>query len=230
MPNRAVQFLLIALVVLRGQCVALAHDIGASNATFYVRPTGIDVELYMGLNAGALLIPDPTGQLVVITPNTFNDFSDRLQSAGADLFALSATDDTPIKPESVAVNITDQSDVEYTLHFPLPPLPTTLKIHAAYIEKMVETHVGTLYVMNAIGDKLAVGEVRPDSPDIEAHLPALTPIASAPAPPSPTPSAPAIASRPATPWYLWTFLAAGAVAIALVAWRGMTNPAGRSTR
>jgi hypothetical protein len=202
---------------------AFAHDIGASNATFLVRSTGIDVELFMGLNASALLIAD-NGQQIVITPNTFGDFSDRLQSAAADLFVVTSADGSALKPDSATVSMSEQTDCVYDLHYPLPAaMPGTLKIHAAYLDRMVENHVATIYVMNAIGDRFGLGDLRPDSQDMEAHLPSADSLTTAHPAPVAVPAQPAVQMRQSAPLFLWIILAIGGITIVLAALRGINR-------
>jgi hypothetical protein len=236
--STAVKRLLIATVaLLAAPCGASAHDVGESNATFFIRPTGIDVELYMGLNAGAILIADG-GQFVVITPNTFPDYSDRLQVVASGLFILSGGDGATLQPDAMTVSMTEQTDVLYNLHFPLPtPMPGVLKIRAAYLDKMVETHIGTIYVMNTVGDEYGRGTVTPDSEEIEVRLPGADALVTARSK-APTGAAGAAATAPAVgaipgvaaaqvrsgaPWFLWATVGGTALIIALVAYRGIAR-------
>jgi hypothetical protein len=228
--TRAKRIILGIFLVLGTFRGVFAHDIGASNATFLVRATGIDVELYMGLGAGALMIAGD-GQLVVITPATFADFSDRLQAAGSSLFTLTAADGTPMAPDAVNVSLSEQNDIVYDLHYPLPAaLPGVLKIHADYIDRMAEGHLGSIYVLNAVGDRLGFGEVRTGAEDVAAHLPAADSLGRAavspPPPPPPPPAAPAATpgqSSPGAPWFLWAVLGGGLLLIAAAALRGISR-------
>jgi hypothetical protein len=227
-PARVRHLLLVFLVAGLAPCSAGAHDIGASNATFLVRATGIDVELYMSLGSGALLIAD-NGEQIVIKPATFPDFSQRLQAVAPALFDLTAGDGTTLEPDSFSVSLTEQNDACYDLHYPLPAaMPGTLTIHAAYMERMAPGHVGSIYVMNTAGDRFGSGEVTADSMDVQAHLPAALALQEQPpAGPAQAVSAPAAApgpssgeSRQSAPWFLWVLLGGSALLIAAAALRG----------
>jgi hypothetical protein len=225
--NMRSTFLVAAFALLLAQCHAWAHDIGSSNATFLVRGTGIDVELYMGLNAADLLIAN-NGEQVVITPDTFDNFSDRLKAVAPLLYTLTAADGTVLAPDSYTASISDQSDVRFDMHYPLPAkMPGILKIHAAYIDAMVDTHLGSIYVMNAMGDRLGWGEVRVDSEDVIAHLPAVGALVRAPANPNPVSVPVAIpvtsVSRQRSPWFLWVLLGGSALVSVMVAMRGISR-------
>jgi len=225
--NMRSTFLLAAFALFLTQCHARAHDIGSSNATFLVRSTGIDVELYMGLNAADLLIAN-NGEQVVITPDTFENFSDRLKSVAPMLYTLTAADGTALAPDSYTASISEQSDVRFDLHYPLPAaMPGTLKIHAAYIDAMVDTHLGSIYVMNAMGDRLGWGEVRADSEDVIAHLPAAGALVRAALNPNAVSVPVAIPEtsvpQQRSPWFLWALLGGSALVSVMVAVRGISR-------
>jgi hypothetical protein len=223
MPLGAKRFCLAVFMLLVAQAGAMAHDIGESNATFYVRSTGIDVTLFMGLNSAALLIPSE-GQAISITLDTFDKYSDRLQAAAPDLLTLTGGDGTTLKPDSMAVSMTEEFDVLYNLHYPLPaPLPGVLKIHAGYLTKMVETHVGTFYVMNAAGEQFGWAEVRPDSQDLEVRLPAMNNVSGTQQPASIAAAKPATEVHGGERWVLWAMIGGGVAALVLAALRAIAR-------
>jgi hypothetical protein len=211
------EILLGGLILLVAVSSAAGHDIGTSNGTFWVRGTGIDVELYMGLNAAALLIAEP-GQQVAIAPNAYSDYADRLQAVAPNLFTLTAADGSILKPDAASSALTAQADVLFELHYPLPAaLPGNLTIHCSYLDKMVDNHIGSFYVMNAVGDHLGYGEVRPDSEDVIGHLPAADALVGVhPAVPVPVIAAATQGpppERPSPPLMLWVILAAGVLVL-----------------
>jgi hypothetical protein len=216
MPTPAKRLLLTAIVLLWAQSGAVAHNIGESNATFYVRTTGIDVELYMGLNSAARLLGED-GQVIGMNPNNFADYSDRLAALAPDLLTLTGGDGTTLKPDAMTVSMTETTDVFYALHYPLPsPMPGVLKIHADYLDKMVDTHVGTIYVMNTVGDPFGWGTVSPDSQDLQVRLPAIADIIKnhAAAAVVANPPSDVANSQHGGRWVLWTVLGAGVLVVA----------------
>jgi len=223
MSITAKRLLLVALVLICVPRCAGAHNIGESNATFYVRTTGLDVELYMGMVSGCRLIADE-GQIIQMTPNNFTDFSDRLQAVAPDLFTITGGDGTTLKPDAMTVSMTETTDVFYTLHYPLPsPMPGVLKIHADYLDKMVDTHMGTIYVMNTVGDQFGWGTVSPDSEDLQIRLPAVADLIKTNAPASVV-AAPLTAESPhRVRWLLWGLLGGGALIVAAAALRGIAG-------
>jgi len=218
----AKRLLLAFLVLLCLQCGAEAHNIGESSATFYVRATGLDVELYMGMPSGCRLIADE-GQIIQMTPNNFTDFSDRLQEVAPDLFTLIGGDGTTLKPDAMNVSRTETTDVFYTLHYPLPaPMPGILRIRAAYLDKMVETHTATIYVMNAVGDPFGLGTLSPDSQDMQVSLPAVGDLIKTNAPATAITVPPGAGARHGGRWVLWGLLGGSALIVG-TAWRAIAR-------
>ena len=201
---------------------ARAHDVLSSTLNIWVRPSGMDAELYMARAAAGMLIPKDN-QPTAISPENLS----ALKSVAPQTFQLTAEDGTLLTPDSASVSVTEENDILFNLHFPLPAaMPGTLKIHATYLTQMAEGHVGNAFVMNAKGDDFGFGEIRPESPDLLAHLPAATALPLPATPPASAtttaPSAPVSLAvdvwvTPGTPisGWIWLLLAAGGVFAAL---------------
>ena len=174
MPMTAKRLLLATIVLLLVSSSVVAHDVSESNADFYVRPTGIDVELHMALSSAALLLSTPD-QAVSISIDTYDNYSARLQAVAPSLLTLTGGDGTTLKPDATAVTMTEEYDVLFTLHYPLPvPMPGNLRIHPDYLARMIASHVGTFYVVDGFGGTFGWAQMAPDSQDLDVRLPAVT--------------------------------------------------------
>jgi hypothetical protein len=159
-----------------------------------------------------------------MTPNTFPDYSDSLRSVGLDLFTVTGGDGAVLKPDAMTVSMTETTDVLFNLHYPLPsPMPGVLKIHAGYLDKMVDTHIGTIYVMNDVGDQFGWGTVSPDSQDLQVRLPAVADLIKTSAPATVAAPLPPADSRRGAKWLLWGLLGGSAVIVAAAVLRGIAG-------
>jgi hypothetical protein len=102
-------------------------------------------------------------------------------------------------------------------------MPGVLKIHADYLDKMVDTHIGTIYVMNNVGDQFGWGTVTPDSEDLQVRLPAVADLIRTNAPASVVAPPPTAESGRGTRWALWGLLGAGALIAAAAASRAIAG-------
>ena len=212
MASRARNSLLAILAVMLGQSVANAHSSLESTLSFWVRPTGIDVQIYMSRGSAAVLL-EKEGEHITIVRENFSTFENRLAGYGPALLSLTGGDGATLKVESSAALLTDEDDICYRLHYPLPGgLPGLLNIHGNYLGKMEDGHVGSVYVLNASNDQLGQGDIRADAADFEVDIPA---IAAA---------APLNRELPHNShWSLWAVLGGGLVVIAAVAWQGLAR-------
>lgn len=221
MPARL--FLLATVAVLLGQHVAVAHSSLESTLSFWARPTGIDVQIYMSRGSAAVLLETP-GEHITILRDNFPTFEQRLATAGPALLSLAAADGTTLTAEASTASITDEDDICYRLHYPLPKvmpgMPGSLTIHGNYLEKMDAGHVGSIYVLSATSEPLAQGEIRADSPDFQSPLPAVSAPVAEPRPVAQPARAPSTnAPHGEARWALWATLACGALLIAIAAMR-----------
>ena len=224
MPTPAKQLFLAALVLLLAPRAAAAHDSLESDLSVWVRATGIDVQIYMARVSAAEFL-EKDGEHLTIMRDNFSEFEKRLAASAPALLSVTAGAGAALQAESSTAEITDEDDICFRLHYPLPAvLPGPLAIHGNYLRKMDEGHVGKIYVLNANGDQLGQDDFSAEYPDFEVRLPA---IAVAPAKPptavntAPTPS---IGEAPSgTRWSLWAMLGGGAVVMVLVAWRGIAR-------
>jgi len=217
MPTFARRIVLAAMLVLAMARLAGAHNIGESNATFYVRSAGIDVELYMGMPSACRLIAEP-GQIIQMTANNFSDFTDALQACAPELFVVTDGQGAVLKPDAMAVSMTDQSDVLYNLHYPLPAaLPGVLNIRATYLDKMVDTHIATTYVMNSAGDQFGWASLGTDSEVMQVRLPAAGDLMKTQAVvASATQAIADVDDHRAPRWIVWAAVGAGVAIVAVI--------------
>jgi hypothetical protein len=173
MSKAARNIMLAAVILLVGARGAAAHISLESTDSLWIRPTGIDVRIYMSRgSADAVIAAD--GEVVTIVRDNFEDFQKRLSAAGPGLLMLTNGDGTKLKADSSMALLTEDNDICFELHFPLPrELPGLLRLHANYLSKMDEGHVGDIHVLNATDDQLAQGEIRVETPDYEVQLPAV---------------------------------------------------------
>jgi hypothetical protein len=226
MRSRAGHFFLATLILLLGQRIAGAHDSMETTLSFWVRATGIDVRIFISRGNASMLI-EKAGEHVDLMRDSFSTYQERLAVSGSGLLSLTAGDGSELKADASSASITDEDDVCYTLHYPLPKvLPGSLNIHGNYLDKMDAAHVGSIYMQNATGDQIAQGEIRADSPDFEAQLPA---VAAAPAKPQPATvavPAPITSQSPRqSHWGLWTIIGGGVLVVAIIAARGIAMKA-----
>ena len=231
MPRRAGHFLMVAVILLAGQRVAGAHDSLESTLSFWVRTTGIDVRIFISRGNASTLI-EKAGEHVDLMRDNFSAYQERLAASGSGLLSLTAGDGSMLKADASSASITDEDDICYTLHYPLPKvLPGSLNIHGNYLDKMDAGHVGSIYMLNGTGDQIAQGDLRVESPDFDANLPAVTAAVGKPQPAARTAAAPATGESEKDPrWGLWTIFGGGVMLIAIIALRGIARRnAGRKT-
>jgi hypothetical protein len=221
MPARIFLFATVALLL--GQHVAVAHSSLESTLSFWTRPTGIDVQIYMSRGSAAVLLEEP-GEHITILRDNFPTFEQRLATAGPTLLSLTTADGSTLTAEASTASITDEDDICYRLHYPLPKVvpgtPGSLTIHGNYLEKMDAGHVGSIYVLSAANEPLAQGEIRADSPDFQSPLPAVAaPVAQPPPAAQPAPAPSTNAPHGEARWVLWAALACSALLITIAAMR-----------
>ena len=224
MPTAAKHFFRAALILLLAPHAAAAHDSLESDLSVWVRATGIDVQIYMSRVSAAMSL-EKDGEHLLIMRDNFPAFEKRLAANGPALLSVTTGAGTTLKADASTASITDEDDICFRLHYPLPGvLPGPLVIHGNYLSKMEEGHVGKIYVLNTGGDQLGQGDFSAESPDFEAHLPA---IAGAPPPPRPAAdTAPASSTAPSAQdshWGLWAMLIGSALIIASVAVRELAR-------
>jgi hypothetical protein len=214
------------------QRTAAAHGSLESTLSFFVRSTGIDVQIYMSRGSAGALLDKKPGEQVVILRENFPDFQQRLANSGSGLMTITAADGTALKVESSVASITDEDDICYRLHYPLPTaLPGLVTIHGNYLDKLEDGHVGGVYVLNAAGDQLGQGDIRSDSPDFVVQVPA---VAAATTTPPPIASTLPVGSlnepRHVSTRDFWIVTACGAVALAIIVWTGFFRRKNRGNR
>jgi hypothetical protein len=218
------RFILATLLLLFGQCIASAHNSLESTLGFWVRTTGIDVRIFMSRDAASILL-QKGGEQVSIVRDNFPEFEDRLAANGRSLLTLTAGDGTTLKADASAASITDEDDICYDLHYPLPKaLPASLTIRGNYFDRMEVGHVGSIYMSNATGDQIGQGEISAESPDFEVHLPAVS--ASLVQPHSAADSPASRSSNESSHyirWGLWAMLGGCVVVIAIAALRSIAR-------
>jgi hydrogenase/urease accessory protein HupE len=168
------------------ESVVQAHDPFASSANARVDRAGIQLEITMGRSAAFALLDDAADLPEEITDEDFGKFDQGLKERGAELFTITAGG-APLVAKEVEVRLTEERDVEFRVLYP-PPEASPLRFRAAYLDKMVEDHVGTLYVEDAGGADLGWGYLEAAAPTLEAPLPAALLPSSSSTAPAPAPS------------------------------------------
>lgn len=220
MPSSAQHLFSAALLLLFAQRAATAHSSLESTASIWVRSTGIEVQLYMSRASAAVLL-EKDGEHITIVRDNFPTFERRLAANGPTLLALTASDGAALQADAAAASLTDEDDICYNLHYPLPGvLPGPLRIRTTYLHKLDEGHLVNIYVLNAANDQLGQGDISAETPDFEVHLPAL--VGVTPKSPPAAATAPSIGeSTQGSRWGLWAMLGGSALVIAIVAVRGI---------
>jgi len=165
--------------------------------------------------------------------DNFPEFENRLAAGGPSLLSVTTGAGTPLPAESSSASITDEDDICFRLHYPLPAvLPGPLAIHGNYLRKMDDGHVGKIFVLNADSDQLGQGDFGAEFPDFEVRLPAVTGAPPKPTAAADTAPAPSTGAAPGgVRWGLWAMLGGSALAIVIVAGRGIARQnAERQTR
>ena len=116
--------LVAAAFVLAAGRTALGHGSLDSNVSGTLRPTGLDLQLYLSRYSAALLIEQP-GAPLTITRATFPAAEARLAAAAPSFVAVTAGGggDAPggtLAADASAVTLTDEDDVCLRLHYPAP--------------------------------------------------------------------------------------------------------------
>lgn len=218
---------LAAILIMATAHPAAAHISLESTDSLWIRPTGIDVRIYMSRGSADAVIAAP-GETVTIVRDNFPAFQPRLAAAGPGLLLLTTADGKTLMADAASAALTDDDDICYQLHYPLPrTLPGELTLHARYLDKMDEGHVGDIHILNATDDQLALGEVRAETPDFAFKIPAVA--ATAPPAPatdaSPAPTIPKL--DPGTSWGPWGFLG-GVILVVVIL--GLLNRGGRARK
>jgi hypothetical protein len=213
----------VALLFFAG--IASAHQSLESTDSFWVRPTGIEAEIYMSRGAADLLVARE-GEMVTIVRDNFGVFQARLAAVGPSLLSVAGEDGATLVADASKASMTDEDDICFSLHYPLPKgALTALKIHGNYLDRMDVGHIGSIYVLNATDDLLGSGEIRADSPDFEVHLQAVSDkgrgTAALPAAPSVQPVA--MAQARTRPWGIWCAAGGALLVIAVLGWRAMAR-------
>src|SRR4051812_786367 len=105
-----------ALLLTGAARVAVAHDVLASGVSLWVRPGGMDLEVYLNRAAAVDLIL-PKGVQLILDEETFGKSKAKLLAVGPSLFDIAAGEGAgqAIVPERVQVGLTDENDVKFDI-------------------------------------------------------------------------------------------------------------------
>jgi hypothetical protein len=189
-----------------------------STLDFVVRPTGIDVQMYLACDSADILVANEN-ERVAIDRDNFGDYESRLATIAPTLLLVTQADGTVLTADASSATFTDEGDTCFHLHYPLPAvLPGALAIHGNYLSKMDLDHNGEISVLNAAGEQLGQGTIRDESPDYRVQLPAV----GAPRQPA-TVAAAAAPSSSDFHWGLWAVLGGTVLVISVIALRAMAK-------
>jgi hypothetical protein len=220
--------LVAAAFVLAAGRTALGHGSLDSNVSGTLRPTGLDLQLYLSRYSAALLIEQP-GAPLTITRATFPAVEARLAAAAPSFVAVTAGGggDAPggtLAADASAVTLTDEDDVCLRLHYPAPA-GGRLGVRGGYLKKMDDGHVGMVALLDAQGNVLGQGEIAADAPEFDVFLPAAQaatrPVAAAPPVPIPPRQESAVHGGRRGMW--WIAMAGGLAVLLAAVWAALSR-------
>ena len=151
---------------------AWAHDPYEIWAMAVLRSDHLELGVTMAQSTALRLI-DPQGVGGVISFENFATHRDRLLAEARKLYVLTAAR-RPLPPEKVAVELTDENDVVFTLRY-ARPAAGPLHFHAALLKKLGAGYGGILDVSQPGGAHLGWEQLSFENPNFEISLPAPSP-------------------------------------------------------
>ncbi len=203
-------------VMLGAVGVAQAHDSLQSTESIWVRPTGVQVDIYMSPISADVLV-EKKGEAVIITADNFSEYAGRLAEVGTGLLSVSAQDEIGMRADASSASMTEEQDICFSLHYPLPAEGLReLKIHGNYLGKMEEGHMGTAYVLDGGNNLLGGGQIGADTPELDLKFAEVRAVALT----KPAATLPANTDVGAVgQWELWCLFGGGLLALLCAGWR-----------
>lgn len=148
-----------------------AHDIYTSFVEAKLLADRLEVTLTLGRANASPLFPDAEAKkLPPLTPENFAAFEPRLRSAAPALLQISAAGKPLAFSAPATAKLSGDSDLTFTLTYPRPTVGP-LKFFAQFVGSLVDGHVATVVLTNAVGDDYGWSPVSYDQPVFEVALP-----------------------------------------------------------
>jgi hypothetical protein len=162
-----VRWAALATLVLAGSFILRAHDIYSSWAETKILADRLELTLTMARSSAHDLLPDARSR-PPISPASFAGVEKELRAAALRLLKITS-DGKPLPVRTVAVKISGDNDVAFTLSYPQPSTGTlTFSLH--YLRELVDGHVATLVISNARGDDLGWTPLTVDQPNFQISV------------------------------------------------------------
>ena len=148
-----------------------AHDIYTSFVEAKLLADRLEVTLTLGrANASPLFHDADAKKLPPLTPENFAACESRLLSAAPALLQIFAAGKPLAFSAPATAKLSGDSDLTFTLTYPRPTVGP-LKFFAQFVGSLVDGHVATVVLTNAVGDDHGWSPVSYDQPVFEVALP-----------------------------------------------------------
>ena len=148
-----------------------AHDIYTSFVEAKLLADRLEVTLTLGrANASPLFHDADAKKLPPLTPENFAACESRLLSAAPALLQIFAAGKPLAFSAPATAKLSGDSDLTFTLTYPRPTVGP-LKFFAQFVGSLVDGHVATVVLTNAVGDDYGWSPVSYDQPVFEVALP-----------------------------------------------------------
>lgn len=160
--------ILLGLVLCTLCPCARAHDPYESTTVVIVRPDRMELTLGMAQSTALRLI-DPDVRIRALTPENMAEHRTRLEAEGKLLFVLTSLR-TPLAARKVAVELTDENDIIFTVTYPRPA-PGRMLVHAAFLKRLGYGYGGLVTVDDEANRNLGWDQLRWEQPSFEVTIP-----------------------------------------------------------
>jgi hypothetical protein len=151
-----------------GPCL-FAHDPYESTAQITVRPDRMEVTLALAQSTALHLI-DPDARIRALTPENMAEHTPRLEREARLLFILTSLA-KQLAPTKVAVELTAENDIVFTVTYPRPAAGRLL-IHAAFLRRLGDGYGGLVTVDDEANRNLGWDQLHWPRASFEVTVPA----------------------------------------------------------
>lgn len=157
----------LTVLMLTGSVGLRAHDIFSSWAETKILVDQLELTLTMARSSAHDLLPDARSR-PPISPESFPTVERELRAAAPRLLQITSSG-KPLLLRAVAVKISGDNDVTFTLTYPRPSAGT-LAFSLLYLRELVDGHVATLVISNPRGEDLGWSPLTVDQPKFQITL------------------------------------------------------------
>jgi hypothetical protein len=157
---------MVAMLV--GGALLRAHDPYESTAVAIVRADRLELTLTLAQSTALQLI-DPEARIKALTPQNLAEHRPRLVREGALLFVLTSAR-TPLAARTVAVELTDENDLVFTVAYPRPAAGRLL-VHAAFLRRLGYGYGSLVTFDDAANRNLGWDQLLWERPSFEIAIP-----------------------------------------------------------